>query len=849
MSSFPRHYATESIANTCPVCSQSCNLSFLSISGNAARCCIGINHVWLLCNACKHTSVFDVKDAEDDTYACVNPMCSQTSVTNNPPEKEEEEPQAITPPIDYDEDGDEDMNGYNEDYDSSERQYAETEVEYAQWLMGSMHPKLHSMPPPPEPKPEPRFYSAEAALEALVKLRDGRHDFVEKHLMNQYLRDPGVGAWFRRRVLMALVAPFFEWDMDDSFEMPRQLVEPDNLCAKVPLLMEYLAKSPQDFQRTLALGCQIFDESLPMEPPAHVCFWHVMVICMVAVCKHINDQYFTFDEMTRTGYSRVLDDLLGDNWATATKRTETQHRWISKVLQPMFYMAWARKRNAYLGAKLPDAVQGLMTCEFTMLCDLKMLVFKLFASDLPKSNVDSGIIASLIKKLRTEGCPEECSKIVMESLLPCNRKIKCRTCPDALLAWLDHECHYDTNVLMGKICWLNDTALRGLMYTNRLRDDIISRELPGSANRRGLEDFSNSIESGLNRTLAETHATCAQLHAVLRKHFTVPPHLQDEIPEKDAYNIEKLVEWGDALSIAARNSGYSTGDYWGSSVDGAIATSSRDDGSVKRSISAAHNKADDQIRKLKDIKVGPSICDSCRAVEAALPGIKLRPACFNPVQLKTAVKTALKKINDEALAGNLLRNYAYLMRTGLASVANDKEILSIVKAGQTNEIRFSILTALLPAYLENSSEVVRTGWFVDSLQPQRLVGQSVITVEVGQSGDFIMQILPNPKRYARPAEALRRMAGVATVVVAEPPKAVPLTSGTGVGGAAVPIADDPMKEVPERRECKVCFEREINTLFVECQHAACCNQCAESSCSAGCPVCRGPNVYLHINYC
>ena len=38
-------------------------------------------------------------------------------------------------------------------------------------------------------------------------------------------------------------------------------------------------------------------------------------------------------------------------------------------------------------------------------------------------------------------------------------------------------------------------------------------------------------------------------------------------------------------------------------------------------------------------------------------------------------------------------------------------------------------------------------------------------------------------------------------------------------------------------ECKVCFDRQANAVFLPCKHYVCCGRCAELS--ESCPVCRG----------
>jgi hypothetical protein len=39
-------------------------------------------------------------------------------------------------------------------------------------------------------------------------------------------------------------------------------------------------------------------------------------------------------------------------------------------------------------------------------------------------------------------------------------------------------------------------------------------------------------------------------------------------------------------------------------------------------------------------------------------------------------------------------------------------------------------------------------------------------------------------------------------------------------------------------DCKICYSREINTVFLECAHRVMCSRCAKKSQIAFCPICR-----------
>jgi len=47
---------------------------------------------------------------------------------------------------------------------------------------------------------------------------------------------------------------------------------------------------------------------------------------------------------------------------------------------------------------------------------------------------------------------------------------------------------------------------------------------------------------------------------------------------------------------------------------------------------------------------------------------------------------------------------------------------------------------------------------------------------------------------------------------------------------------------PDQRVCVICFERESNTLFMDCRHMKTCEECAKSvqKASGKCPICRQP---------
>jgi len=45
------------------------------------------------------------------------------------------------------------------------------------------------------------------------------------------------------------------------------------------------------------------------------------------------------------------------------------------------------------------------------------------------------------------------------------------------------------------------------------------------------------------------------------------------------------------------------------------------------------------------------------------------------------------------------------------------------------------------------------------------------------------------------------------------------------------------RKLKEDRTCKVCMDREINTVFLPCGHLVCCESCAKSL--SNCPICRG----------
>ncbi|XP_062510522.1 uncharacterized protein LOC134186550 [Corticium candelabrum] len=50
--------------------------------------------------------------------------------------------------------------------------------------------------------------------------------------------------------------------------------------------------------------------------------------------------------------------------------------------------------------------------------------------------------------------------------------------------------------------------------------------------------------------------------------------------------------------------------------------------------------------------------------------------------------------------------------------------------------------------------------------------------------------------------------------------------------------DDELRELQQRKLCKVCFDEEINIIFLDCGHLVCCDVCADRV--VDCPICRKP---------
>jgi len=47
-----------------------------------------------------------------------------------------------------------------------------------------------------------------------------------------------------------------------------------------------------------------------------------------------------------------------------------------------------------------------------------------------------------------------------------------------------------------------------------------------------------------------------------------------------------------------------------------------------------------------------------------------------------------------------------------------------------------------------------------------------------------------------------------------------------------------LEDNEERHVCKICYEREINTVLLDCYHAALCTRCVQQV--THCPICRAP---------
>jgi hypothetical protein len=54
-----------------------------------------------------------------------------------------------------------------------------------------------------------------------------------------------------------------------------------------------------------------------------------------------------------------------------------------------------------------------------------------------------------------------------------------------------------------------------------------------------------------------------------------------------------------------------------------------------------------------------------------------------------------------------------------------------------------------------------------------------------------------------------------------------------------PQQPSPEAQQPQE-DCKICFERECNTVIISCGHSVLCTHCAETLDLKTCPICRNP---------
>jgi len=66
-------------------------------------------------------------------------------------------------------------------------------------------------------------------------------------------------------------------------------------------------------------------------------------------------------------------------------------------------------------------------------------------------------------------------------------------------------------------------------------------------------------------------------------------------------------------------------------------------------------------------------------------------------------------------------------------------------------------------------------------------------------------------------------------------------SSTFVVKPSAPVISDTLA-------CKICFEKQINTVLLECGHAALCSDCAKAITGQPCPFCRRPVSRVIVTY-
>merc|ERR1719491_2792979 len=117
-----------------------------------------------------------------------------------------------------------------------------------------------------------------------------------------------------------------------------------------------------------------------------------------------------------------------------------------------------------------------------------------------------------------------------------------------------------------------------------------------------------------------------------------------------------------------------------------------------------------------------------------------------------------------------------------------------------------------------------------------------------------MYKLALPEQLPREEKQRRRLAGMSSCddeVGAEPDSGDGLNPGEGSSDgqrlkAQVRELQKRLALESERHLCKICYEREINTVMLHCNHRAVCSRCLDQV--TQCPLCRAPITRIIQTY-
>lgn len=116
-----------------------------------------------------------------------------------------------------------------------------------------------------------------------------------------------------------------------------------------------------------------------------------------------------------------------------------------------------------------------------------------------------------------------------------------------------------------------------------------------------------------------------------------------------------------------------------------------------------------------------------------------------------------------------------------------------------------------------------------------------------------MYKIPFPEQMPREEKQRRRLAGLGQIDEEVGPEPDTNDTGPGEGSTEVSKLKLQVRELQkrlnselERHLCKICYEREINTVMLDCNHRAVCARCLDQVTT--CPLCRAPIMRIIQTY-